>query len=57
LTLAKTVFGFSKSMSREEKSTAKDSALEMIKTTPAIKAGLQKSAAIKKAESTEDTEV
>lgn len=47
LTLAKTVFGFSKSMSKEEKSAAKESALEMIKTTPAIKAGLQKSAAIK----------
>ncbi len=47
LTLAKTVFGFNKNMSKDEKATAKDSALEMIKTTPAIKAGLQKSAALK----------
>jgi hypothetical protein len=54
LTLAKTVFGFAKSMSKEEKSAAKESALEMIKTTPAIKAGLQKSAAIKKSADTTD---
>jgi hypothetical protein len=46
LTLAKTVFGYSKSMSKAEKSAAKDSAMEMIKTTPAIKAGLQKSAPV-----------
>jgi hypothetical protein len=55
LTLAKTVFGFSKSMSKEEKSAAKESALEMIKTTPAIKAGLQKSAAVKKSVDTTET--
>lgn len=45
LTLAKTVFGYNKSMSKDEKKAAKDSAISMIKDTPAIKAGLQKSAA------------
>lgn len=45
LTLAKTVFGYNKSMSPEEKAAAKEAAIKMIKDTPAIKAGLQKSAA------------
>lgn len=45
LTLAKTVFGYNKSMSKDEKKVAKESAIAMIKDTPAIKAGLQKSAA------------
>lgn len=44
LTLAKTVFGYSKQMTKEEKAAAKTSAIEMIKTTPAIRAGLSKSA-------------
>ena len=48
LTLAKTVFGYAKSMPKPEKAAAKVSAMEMIKTTPAIKTGLQKSAAIGK---------
>lgn len=46
LTLAKTVFAYSKSMTKDEKRAAKESALEMIRTNDAIKAGLQKSAAI-----------
>lgn len=45
LTLAKTVFGYSKSMSKDEKRAAKSSALDMIKSNDAIKTGLQKSAA------------
>ena len=45
LTLAKTVFGFSKEMTKPEKQKAKADAIEMIKSTPAIKAGLQKAAA------------
>lgn len=51
LTLAKTVFGYNKSMSKDEKRAAKASALDMIKANDAIKAGLQKSAAPKVAES------
>ena len=46
LTLAKTVFAYSKSMSKDEKRAAKQNALEMVRTNDAIKAGLQKSAAI-----------
>lgn len=46
LTLAKTVFAYSKSMTKDEKRAAKTSALEMIRTNDAIKAGLQKSAAL-----------
>ncbi len=46
LTLAKTVFAYSKGMSKDEKRTAKASAMEMVRTNDAIKAGLQKSAAI-----------
>lgn len=53
LTLAKTVFGFVKSLSKEEKAMAKSNALEMIKNTPTIKAGLQKSAALNKSADTE----
>jgi len=45
LNLAKTVFGLKKNMSVEEKRKAKESAMELIKNTPAIKAGLQASAA------------
>jgi hypothetical protein len=47
LTLAKTVFGYSKDMAKEVKKAAKESAMEMIRTTDAIKAGLRKSAAKK----------
>ena len=46
LTLAKTVFGLTKGMTADEKREAKNQALEMIKATPTIKAGLQKSAAM-----------
>jgi hypothetical protein len=53
LTLAKTVFGFTKNLSKDEKATAKANALEMIRSTPAIKAGLQKSAALTKSADTE----
>lgn len=45
LTLAKTIFGFGKDMNREQKRTAKDSAMEMIKSNTAIKEGLKKNAA------------
>lgn len=45
LNLAKTVFGYSKDLDIVAKRAAKDSALEMIRTTPAIVAGLQKNAA------------
>lgn len=45
LTLAKSVFGYTKEASLDEKRAAKASALEMIRTTPAIVAGLQKNAA------------
>jgi hypothetical protein len=44
LTLAKTVFGFTKDMSKDQKRAAKSSAMEMIKSNESIKAGLQKSA-------------
>ena len=47
LTLAKTVFGYNKGMTKDEKRAAKNSALDMIKANDAIKAGLQKSAAPK----------
>lgn len=49
LTLAKTVFGFSKDMTKEQKKAAKASAVEMIKGNEAIKDGLRKSAAKKTA--------
>jgi hypothetical protein len=47
LTLAKTVFGYSKEMAKEAKRAAKESAMRMIATTEAIKEGLRKSAAQK----------
>lgn len=46
LTLAKTVFGYSKEMNADQKRTAKESAVAMIRENDAIKAGLQKSAAL-----------
>lgn len=46
LTLAKTVFGFSKDMTREQKAGSKESARTMIQGTPAIREGLKKSAAL-----------
>ena len=55
LTLSKTVFGYAKSMTKEEKRAAKASALEMVRTNDAIKAGLQKSAAIPSATPAETT--
>lgn len=45
LTLAKTVFGYSKDAPVEEKRAAKESALQMIRDTPKILEGLQKTAA------------
>lgn len=50
LTLAKTVFGYAKDMTKEQKQAAKKSAMAMIQSTDAIKAGLQKSAALTPAE-------
>jgi hypothetical protein len=50
LSLAKSVFGFEKSMSKEAKRAAKESAAEMIKNTPAIREGLAKTAALAEAE-------
>lgn len=50
LSLAKSVFGFEKGMSKDAKKAAKESAIEMIKTTPAIKNGLAKTAALTAAE-------
>lgn len=49
LTLAKTVFGFVKEMTKEQKKAAKAAATEMIKANEAIKDGLRKSAAKKTA--------
>lgn len=46
LTLAKTVFGFHKDLSREQKGAAKENAKSMIQNTPAIREGLKKSAAL-----------
>lgn len=46
LTLAKTVFGYSKDLSSEAKKAAKESAMNMVASTPAIKEGLKKSAAL-----------
>lgn len=46
LTLAKTVYGFTKDMPIEAKRAAKENAIKMIKETEAIRAGLAKSAAI-----------
>lgn len=47
LTLAKTVFGFSKDLDKDAKKASKSAAMEMIKTNPAIKDGLKRSAAKK----------
>lgn len=47
LTLAKTVFGYSQDLSKDQRQAAKDSAMGMIASTPAIKEGLKKSAALK----------
>ena len=44
LTLAKTVFGFSKDMTLEAKKAAKQSAMDMIRSTEAIKKGLEAAA-------------
>jgi hypothetical protein len=46
LTLAKTVFGYEKSLSLEAKKAAKASAMGMIKSNDAIKNGLKQSAAL-----------
>lgn len=46
LTLAKSVFGFSKDMTKVQKAEAKEQAKTMIKDTPAIRAGLAKTAAL-----------
>lgn len=56
LTLAKTVFGFDKNMTLEQKNAARASAMEMIKNTPAIKDGLRKSAALKGDEAPAESE-
>jgi len=45
LSLAKSVFGFEKGMSKEAKRAAKEQAAEMIKNTEAIRNGLAKTAA------------
>lgn len=45
LSMAKTVFGFSKDLSPDAKRAAKQSAQDLIKNTPAIREGLQKTAA------------
>ena len=45
LTLAKTVFGYEKGKPVEEKRAAKESALEFIRNSEQMKAGLQKNAA------------
>jgi len=44
LTLAKTIFGYTKDASVEEKRASKESALEMIRGNEAMKAGLKRSA-------------
>lgn len=46
LTLAKTVFGYSKDLSADAKAQAKANAMGMIKNTAAIRDGLKKSAAL-----------
>lgn len=50
LTLAKTVFGYSKDMTADQKKASKQSAMGMIKSTQAIRDGLAKSAALSPAE-------
>lgn len=46
LTLAKTVFGFSKDLTKDQKRESKESAKSLIQGNEAMRAGLQKSAAI-----------
>ena len=46
LTLAKTVYGFNGDMTKDQKRTAKESARAMIASTPAIREGLKKTAAL-----------
>ena len=46
LSLSKTIFGFSKDLTKEQKKQAKANAMEMIKNTPAIREGLSKNAAL-----------
>ncbi len=46
LTLAKTVFGYSKDLDSKAKASAKEAAMNMIKSTDAIRNGLKTSAAI-----------
>lgn len=46
LTLAKTVFGYSKELDTKAKQAAKESAMGMIKSTEAIRNGLRTSAAV-----------
>lgn len=45
LTLAKTIFGYSKDADADKKRAAKQNAFEMIKTNDAIRAGLKQNAA------------
>lgn len=45
LTLAKTIFGYSKDSSPDQKRASKDKAFEMIKANEAIRAGLKENAA------------
>lgn len=47
LAMAKSVFGLNPSMSKEQKRAAKDSAVNLVRTTPAIVEGLRVSAAAK----------
>jgi hypothetical protein len=47
LTLAKTIFGYSKDLAAAAKKAAKESAMSMIKSNDAMKAGLKNSAAAK----------
>lgn len=46
LNLAKSVFGYSKDATPDQKRAAKQSALDMVKATPAIVEGLKKNAAL-----------
>lgn len=46
LTLAKTVFGYNADLALADRNKAKSQAMDMIKSTPAIRDGLKKSAAL-----------
>lgn len=50
LTLAKTLYGYNKDLTKEAKRAAKDKAMELIKTTPAIRDGLVANALAKSKE-------